>query len=56
VDKEDDFYLLLNVIVNIRILLEQDSAALLKLPTDKALLDDSEFRHYVELYAKVIGI
>jgi hypothetical protein len=56
VDKEDDFYLLLNVIVNIRILLEQDSAALLKLPTDRALLDDPEFRHYVELYAKVIGI
>jgi L-ascorbate peroxidase len=35
-----------------QILLEQDSAALLKLPTDRALLDDSEFRHYVELYAK----
>jgi len=50
------FYLPLNIIVNIRILLEEDSAALLKLPTDRALLDDPEFRRYVELYAKVIGI
>lgn len=35
-----------------QILLEEDSAALLKLPTDRALLDDPEFRRYVELYAK----
>ena len=34
------------------ILLEKDTAGLLKLPTDKALLDDPEFRRYVELYAK----
>ena len=34
------------------ILLEQDTAGLLKLPTDKALLDDPVFRRYVELYAK----
>ena len=30
-----------------------DSEGLLKLPTDKALLDDPKFRPYVELYAKV---
>ncbi|CAK8576721.1 unnamed protein product [Lathyrus sativus] len=34
------------------ILLEEDSAGLLKLPTDRALVDDPEFRRYVELYAK----
>ncbi|KAE9616462.1 putative L-ascorbate peroxidase [Lupinus albus] len=33
-------------------LLKEESAGLLKLPTDKALLDDPEFRRYVELYAK----
>ncbi|KAH1224426.1 L-ascorbate peroxidase 3 [Glycine max] len=33
-------------------LLKEDSAGLLKLPTDKALLEDAEFRCYVELYAK----
>ncbi|RDX62297.1 L-ascorbate peroxidase 3, partial [Mucuna pruriens] len=33
-------------------LLNGDSAGLLKLPTDKALLEDPEFCHYVELYAK----
>jgi hypothetical protein len=34
-------------------LLKGESEGLLKLPTDKALLDDPEFRRYVELYAKV---
>ncbi|KAE8672874.1 putative L-ascorbate peroxidase 3 [Hibiscus syriacus] len=34
-------------------LLKEESEGLLKLPTDKALLDDSEFRKYVELYSKV---
>ncbi|XP_031130785.1 L-ascorbate peroxidase 3 [Ipomoea triloba] len=33
-------------------LLNDESEGLLKLPTDKALLDDPEFRRYVELYAK----
>ncbi|CBI37881.3 L-ascorbate peroxidase 3 [Vitis vinifera] len=33
-------------------LLQGESEGLLKLPTDKALLDDPEFRGYVELYAK----
>ncbi|KAG2703161.1 hypothetical protein I3843_06G116800 [Carya illinoinensis] len=33
-------------------LLEGESEGLLQLPTDKALLDDPKFRHYVELYAK----
>ncbi|GMJ12696.1 ascorbate peroxidase 3 [Hibiscus trionum] len=33
-------------------LLKGESEGLLKLPTDKALLDDPEFRKYVELYAK----
>ncbi|PSS12097.1 L-ascorbate peroxidase 3, peroxisomal like [Actinidia chinensis var. chinensis] len=33
-------------------LLKGESKGLLKLPTDVALLDDPEFRHYVELYAK----
>ncbi|KAB1207545.1 L-ascorbate peroxidase 3, peroxisomal [Morella rubra] len=33
-------------------LLEGESEGLLQLPTDKALLDDPEFRRYVELYAK----
>lgn len=33
-------------------LLKGESEGLLKLPTDKALLEDPEFRHYVELYAK----
>ncbi|EOX97693.1 hypothetical protein SCA6_006150 [Theobroma cacao] len=33
-------------------LLKGESEGLLKLPTDKALLDDPEFCHYVELYAK----
>lgn len=28
----------------------------MKLPTDKALLDDPAFRPYVELYAKVIQL
>jgi hypothetical protein len=34
-------------------LLNEESEGLLKLPTDKALLSDPEFRRYVELYAKV---
>jgi L-ascorbate peroxidase len=33
-------------------LLKGESEGLLKLPTDKALLDDPEFRRYVDLYAK----
>ncbi|KAF3957025.1 hypothetical protein CMV_017920 [Castanea mollissima] len=33
-------------------LLNGESEGLLQLPTDKALLDDPEFRPYVELYAK----
>ncbi|XVE67149.1 hypothetical protein DITRI_Ditri08aG0137700 [Diplodiscus trichospermus] len=33
-------------------LLKGESEGLLKLPTDKTLLDDPEFRQYVELYAK----
>ncbi|OVA19838.1 heme peroxidase [Macleaya cordata] len=33
-------------------LLKGESEGLLKLPTDKALLEDPEFHHYVELYAK----
>ncbi|KAL1833269.1 hypothetical protein DCAR_0103346 [Daucus carota subsp. sativus] len=33
-------------------LLKGESEGLLKLPTDLALLEDPEFRHYVELYAK----
>ncbi|KAI8002553.1 putative tRNA N6-adenosine threonylcarbamoyltransferase [Camellia lanceoleosa] len=33
-------------------LLKGESERLLQLPTDKALLDDPEFRRYVELYAK----
>ncbi|XP_031745196.1 L-ascorbate peroxidase 3 isoform X2 [Cucumis sativus] len=33
-------------------LLKGEAEGLLKLPTDKALLEDPEFRQYVELYAK----
>lgn len=33
-------------------LLNEESEGLLKLPTDKALLSDPEFRRYVEIYAK----
>ncbi|XP_066347388.1 probable L-ascorbate peroxidase 3, peroxisomal isoform X2 [Miscanthus floridulus] len=33
-------------------LLKGDSEGLLKLPTDKVLVEDPEFRQYVELYAK----
>ncbi|KAJ3692800.1 hypothetical protein LUZ60_011895 [Juncus effusus] len=33
-------------------LLKGEAEGLLKLPTDRALLDDPKFRHYVELYAK----
>jgi hypothetical protein len=34
-------------------LLKGDSEGLLKLPTDKVLVEDPEFRRYVEQYAKV---
>ena len=34
-------------------LLKGETEGLLKLPTDKALVDDPEFRRYVEIYAKV---
>ncbi|CAL9063390.1 unnamed protein product [Musa banksii] len=30
----------------------EETEGLLKLPTNEALLGDSEFRHYVEMYAK----
>ncbi|KAK4346945.1 hypothetical protein RND71_033284 [Anisodus tanguticus] len=33
-------------------LIKEDSEGLLKLPTDRALVEDSQFRPYVELYAK----
>lgn len=39
-----------------RELLKGESEGLLKLPTDNALLEDSAFRSYVELYAKVIYV
>lgn len=42
-----------NEFMIIRELLDGDSNGLLKLPTDKSLLEDSQFRHYVELYAQV---
>lgn len=42
------------VTLDIRELLEGELEGLLQLPTDKALLNDPKFRHYVELYAKVI--
>ncbi|KAM7259047.1 hypothetical protein ACFE04_014788 [Oxalis oulophora] len=35
-------------------LLKGESEGLLKLSTDKALLDDSDFRKFVELYAKIV--
>nr|AAY90125.2 ascorbate peroxidase [Rheum australe] len=35
-----------------QLLLEEESEGLLKLPTDKALVEDPAFRPYVELYAK----
>lgn len=37
----------------IRELLKGESEGLLKLPTDKVLVEDPVFRRYVELYAKV---
>ena len=37
----------------IRELLKGDSKRLLKLPTDKVLVEDPEFCRYVELYAQV---
>lgn len=39
---------------HIRELLKGETEGLLKLPTDKALLEDPGFHHYVELYAKVV--
>ncbi|KAG0476097.1 hypothetical protein HPP92_012938 [Vanilla planifolia] len=33
-------------------LLKEEATGLLKLPTDKVLVEDPTFRHYVELYAK----
>ena len=38
----------------IRELVKGDSRGLLKLPTDKVLVEDPEFCRYVELYAKVV--
>lgn len=40
--------------LSLRELLNEDSEDLLKLPTDKALVEDHQFRPYVELYAKVL--
>jgi hypothetical protein len=40
--------------VDTRELLKGQTEGLLKLPTDTALLDDPDFRPYVELYAKVM--
>lgn len=42
-----------HIIILSRELLKGESQGLLKLPTDKALVEDSKFRFYVELYAKV---
>lgn len=45
------------IIVGTRELLKEDeSDGLLKLSTDKSLLEAPEFRQYVELYAKVCYI
>lgn len=41
------------ITVDSRELLNGESEGLLQLPTDKALLEDPEFRRYVVLYAKV---
>lgn len=38
----------------IRELLKENSEGLLRLPTDKVLVEDPVFRPFVELYAKVI--
>lgn len=38
----------------IRELLKGDSKGLLKLPTDRVLVEDPEFCRYVELYAEVV--
>lgn len=43
-----------NILTLNRELLEGETEGLLKLPTDKALLDDPVFRCFVELYAKVL--
>lgn len=40
----------------IRELLKGDSKGLLKLPTDKVLVEDPKFGRYVELYAKVVRL
>lgn len=39
-----------------RELLKGDSEGLLRLPTDVALVEDPNFRPYVELYARVLQI
>jgi len=39
-----------------RELLTEPSEGLLKLPSDKALIEDPVFRRYVELYAKVVTL
>lgn len=41
-------------LIKTRELLKGETEGLLKLSTDLALLDDPDFRHYVELYAKVL--
>lgn len=44
---------MINYCFDTRELLKGEAEGLLKLPTDKTLLEDPEFRGYVELYAKV---
>lgn len=44
------------LIVDTRELLNGESDGLLKLPTDLALVEDPEFRKFVDLYAKVIWV
>lgn len=36
--------------------MKSDSKGLLKLPTDKALVEDPKFHRYVALYAKVVWL
>lgn len=43
-----------SIVVDFRELLNGESEELLQLPSDKALVEDPEFRRYVELYAKVL--
>lgn len=47
------FPLVIDINSVIRELLKGESEGLLKLPTDKVLVEDPVFRRYVELYAKV---